>query len=196
LHAAGFEDLKPVTSLPGLFPEPIRVFGVPDPLPRAYAVSRHRSGEGMGALRAVLDPGFDPAREVVVPDRPGAPSDPAAGEETTVDPTTGSVTIVARRPDRVRLEADLRRPAYVVLLESFDPGWRATVDGRAAEVLPANAAFCAVTVPGGRHTVEYAYRPGPLYAGLGTAAASGVAAIVLCAWPRRPRAGGEPERTT
>jgi hypothetical protein len=188
LHAQGFEELALVRAVAGLFPEPIRVFAVPDPLPHAYAVAGHRPGDGVAGLGVLLDPSFDPRREVVLPEGPGAPvEDPA-------DAPIGTVRVVERRADRVRLEADLARPGYVVLLQTFDPGWRAAVDGRPAGVLPANVVFCGVRVGDGRHVVEYVYRPRPLYWGLATAGASGLVAIALGAHRRRDGAGAGAER--
>ena len=59
----------------------------------------------------------------------------------------------------MRLEAELSQAGYVVLVDGYDPGWRATIDGRGVPVLRANVAFRAVAVPPGRHVIEYRYRP-------------------------------------
>jgi uncharacterized membrane protein YfhO len=44
-------------------------------------------------------------------------------------------------------------------VDTFDPGWRATVDGKAAALLRGNVAFQAVPLPAGTHRVELVYRP-------------------------------------
>ena len=44
-------------------------------------------------------------------------------------------------------------------------GWRVTVDGRDSPIVPANAAFGAVSVPAGRNVVERRYRPMSFYWG-------------------------------
>ena len=43
-------------------------------------------------------------------------------------------------------------------LSSTAPGWRASVDGREAEMYRANYAWRAVFVPAGEHVVEFNYR--------------------------------------
>jgi uncharacterized membrane protein YfhO len=45
----------------------------------------------------------------------------------------------------------------VHVLESFDPGWTATVDGQAAPVLPANGFEMAVPIAFGGHVVRLRY---------------------------------------
>jgi hypothetical protein len=150
--------------------DPLRVFRVPDPLPRARVVGGARIADDALGVDTLLDPGFDPAREVVL----------AAGEAApTTTEVPGTVRMVDERSDRVSLEADLRTPAFVVLADSFDPGWRATLDGAPVPVLRANLAFRAVRVPAGRHRIEMVYRPRALLAGLAVSAVALLAALAL-----------------
>ncbi|HEY2942661.1 MAG TPA: YfhO family protein [Vicinamibacteria bacterium] len=169
LHTRGFEDLIPVTSFPTLFPQPARLYRVPEPLPRFFAVDGVRADDGADGLRTVAEPGFDPTRELIVPDRPARAPRPGF---------TGAVRLQERRPDRVRLEATLSEDGYVVLLDGHDSGWRAAVDGRPAPVLRADIAFRAVPVPAGRHVVEFVYRPRSITLGL----AGSALWVLLCVW--------------
>jgi hypothetical protein len=180
LHERGFEDLVPVTSFRTLFPQPVRVYRVPDPLPRFYVVGGVRPADDADGLRTVADPRFDPTREVILPDAPPRTQGPDF---------SGACRLQERRPDRVRLEATLNQEGHVVLLDGHDPGWRATVDGNPAPVLRANIVFRAVPVPAGKHVIELTYRPWPVVVGL---AASGLG-VLLCGWlwttGGRPRPG-------
>jgi len=171
LHDGGQEPLEPMARVQGVFREPIRVFRVPDPLPRSYAVGSARVADAGAAYALLLRPDFDPLREIVLPD--GAPrADPAFA---------GTSRVEELLPDRVRLDAELSADGYVVLLDAWDPGWRASVDGRPAPVLRANVAFRAVPVPAGRHRVELLYQPAEVGAGVAlsllTLAAAAVAAL-------------------
>jgi len=172
LHEEGYQDLRLRAKLQGLFAPAVRVFAVPAPLPRAYAVSGARGAEGRAAFAEIVDPAFDPAAEVVVPrpaGRGGAPG------------TAGRVTVAERKADHVRLRAQMERDGWVVLVEGYDPGWKAWLDGRPAEVLPANIAFRALRVPAGAHDIEMRYRPSgaPLGASVTLATALGLAAYGL-----------------
>jgi hypothetical protein len=172
LHEMGLDGLDPVRELPSPLRLPIRLYRLRDPLPRTYAVGRAQHLDGPSALATLQDPAFDPRREVVlasVAPHPDAPT------------FSASSTIVGYQADRVRIEATLSHAGYVVLVDSYDPGWTARVDGREAPVLRANVAFRAVPVPAGRHLIELTYRPRSVLAGLtlsGVALLLGVAALV------------------
>ena len=49
-------------------------------------------------------------------------------------------------------------PGYLRVIESFDPGWSATIDGPRTEISPANDALLAVHVAPGQHTIRFTYR--------------------------------------
>jgi len=68
------------------------------------------------------------------------------------------VEIAHRDPNSVTLRAELARPAYIVLLERYDPNWQATLDGRPVPVLRANQIFRAVYAGAGLHEVRFDYR--------------------------------------
>jgi hypothetical protein len=155
LHDGGFGD--PVTTLASLFPEPIRVWRVPGARPRSWVVGCARHADRRAAFEAFLDPGFDPAGEVILPE-------PVSGGSRCGP--AGTSRFLMPRSDRVRLEVEAERAGYVVLADAFDPGWRATIDGEAAPLLRANVAFRAVAVPAGRHVVEMVYRPRAVSLGL------------------------------
>lgn len=76
-----------------------------------------------------------------------------------------------------------------MLLDSFYPGWHATVDGRAAAIHPANV---AVRLPPGAREVRFSYRPASVIAGaLSSAVAwAAIAGLLLAGVVRRRRAGG------
>ena len=157
-HRDGFEDLQPLGEMPGLFAEPIRVFGVMDALPRAYAVGAARVENRLDGLGgAMMAPDFDPGQEVILSE--GVPRSPRHR-------FVGEARVVSSSPDRVRIEATLSEDGYVVLSDGFDPGWHAEVDGQPAEVYCANAAFRAVAVSAGTHVITQAYRPASVRWGL------------------------------
>jgi membrane protein YfhO len=160
LHAGTFEDLVPIATEEGLYDVPIRVFGVPDPQPRVYVAAATRAGEGMEGLNALVDEGFDFRREVLVP----ASAEPAAAS------STGTARIVRENPTALSIEVDAPGGGYLVVLDSYERGWRATVDGQAAAIVPANVLFRGVRVGPGRHAVILEHRPPGQRAGIAVSA--------------------------
>jgi hypothetical protein len=71
----------------------------------------------------------------------------------------------ASDPDRMVLRGRLASPGLVVVADSYDPGWRAQVDGAPAPVFPADLLFRAVFVPAGEHEIVLSYAPRSILAG-------------------------------
>jgi uncharacterized membrane protein YfhO len=85
---------------------------------------------------------------------------------------------VERGPGRLRLAAELPAEGILVVFNSYEKGWRATVDGEARPVLVADAAFQGVRLSRGRHDVELSYHGRGVAAGFALAAL-GIAGLVL-----------------
>lgn len=64
-------------------------------------------------------------------------------------------TIVRYEPNRVDIAIDVPSDGYVVLTDTFYPGWKATVDGHSTQIVPAFHAFRAVKVSHGSHKAEF-----------------------------------------
>jgi hypothetical protein len=106
------------------------------------AASRLAFTSGAGDLETLFDP---------------------AGSDTE---TPGEARIVEDGPNSVTIEASLTRPAVLVLRDSYDPSWRAEIDGQPAAIERANTLHRAVAVPQGRHVIRFFYRPRDFFRGL------------------------------
>ncbi len=153
-------------------------------LPRARFLGRPIYADGeRAAARALLQQGGD-ARDILVVEDPDRPLPTGAT-------ASGTVRIVHEVPERVELTVEAQTPGYVFLADSYDPGWTATVDGRAAPVRPAQVAFRAVSVPAGTHTVVFSYEPVGFRTGLILSLAALLCGVGLCGsrqvWPSSAR---------
>lgn len=63
------------------------------------------------------------------------------------------------RPGKFVLVAESSHPGFLVLLESYYPGWRVFVDGREEKLIKANYNFQSVLVGAGKHLISFEYRP-------------------------------------
>jgi hypothetical protein len=73
-------------------------------------------------------------------------------------PRPGAASFLADRDEYVSLRADVQRSGYLVLDDSYYPGWQATVDGHPTKIVAANENFRAVAVTPGVHTIDFRYR--------------------------------------
>jgi prepilin-type N-terminal cleavage/methylation domain-containing protein len=93
-------------------------------------------------------------------------------------PEPASVRIIQDGASTVVLEAALDRIGLVVLRDTYDPSWRAEVDGQPAEIARVNGRYRGIALPPGRHMIRFVYRPRDLTTGLilsmGTIAALGL----------------------
>ncbi len=146
------------------------VYENPNPSPRAYVAYRP----------AVVDDGDAALNFVESAARPTAVvlerSDgllPASG----ADDGSGDVTparIARYEPTSVEVDARAAEPGYLVLTDTFYPGWRAYVDGHNVPILRANYLFRAVPIPAGDHRVMFRFVPITFWAGLAISMAAAV----------------------
>src|SRR5262249_58257557 len=69
------------------------------------------------------------------------------------------VQIEVYRPGEVRLSVDMPAEGYLVLADSYFPGWRATEGKTELPILRADRVFRAVHLTPGRHSVTFRYFP-------------------------------------
>src|SRR5262249_21974227 len=119
---------------------------------RARIVGRPVYAESSADAIAAIEALGANYRDRVVVEDPTRPIEPGAG-------ATGTARIVKDLPEQVVIETISEGPAYLVLSDTFDPGWSATLDGQLVPIRPAFVAFRAVALPAGSHTVEFTYRP-------------------------------------
>jgi hypothetical protein len=144
---------------------------------RVRVVPAARHVNDADAAKRLLDPSFDPQSEVLVTGAPpsagpvsGAGGMPGAG---------GSATIVGEGPNELVVEASASSDGWLLLADTFYPGWTAEIDGRPAPVYRANLSVRAIQLPQGRHTVRFAYEAPGLLNGLVISAS---ALLALLGW--------------
>ena len=96
---------------------------------------------------------------------------------------SGTAKIVTDLPERVVVQTESAAPAYLLLADTFDPGWSATLDGQSVPIRPAYVAFRAVALPAGPHTVVFTYQPAGFTLGLSISAAGALLAVLLLFLP-------------
>ncbi|MBI2954936.1 MAG: YfhO family protein [Chloroflexi bacterium] len=175
----------------------VAVYENPHPLPRAFLVSAATFTQGERAVLSVINEGaFDPSRVVVLEEsfdqsllasnREVAGADPAA-----VTRRSGEARIVEYDNELVGIDTTSSDNAFLLLSDSYYPGWKAYVDGQETKIYRANYLFRGVFLPAGSHQVIFRYEPTSFYVGrivsLATLFFVVVAAGILALAPRRLR---------
>jgi hypothetical protein len=127
------------------------LYKVDHSVPRVYIVSKAiEEKDPQKVLKRLASIQFDPMSEVILEE---APSLPASAQSQV------SAKFTRYLNTSVEIDAALDRPGILVLADSFYPGWRAYVDGKEEKIMRANLFFRAVSLPPGRHRVEFRYQP-------------------------------------
>jgi uncharacterized membrane protein YfhO len=82
------------------------------------------------------------------------------------DLAAGTATIIRQNPQRLEIETALPGDGYLVLLDTFYPGWIASVDDQPTPIYQADYLARAIFVPAGKHLVRFEYQPASFRWGL------------------------------
>ena len=120
-------------------------------LPRDFIVFAATIENGNDPLELLRQTVLDPTK-VAVLEKEFDVSRLSGSGEATVD-------IADYAPTKVTIRASLNSNGFLVLNDTYYPGWEVFVDGTKSEVYRANYLFRAVFLPPGNHTVKFVYRP-------------------------------------
>ena len=154
-------------------------YRMPDVPGRAWIVHRASPVPASRTLAAVSSPSFDPAQVVLLD---GDPSDQGQSDQTR---PPFAEPVLRDGLNRVTIRTVLNAPGYLVLADTWYPGWQARVDGEPTALLRANHAFRAVQLTAGEHVVEMVYRPTSVL--VGAAASVATLGLILLSLIVRPR---------
>ena len=160
-----------------VFTGEVVVTPVERPLQRARLVSKCVAADGRADQLLSIDPG----ETVILPEDAALAGGPV-----------GTAEFVRDVPGRMQIRTNAPSRQALVISESRHAGWRARVDGRSVEVLPAYHDFLAVIVEGGSHTVDLAFEPESLrvgaYVSFGALALT-LAVFIFAALVKSPSSG-------
>lgn len=150
------EELYPGFDLSGFrlaLPGWMTVYENTDAMPRVW-VARHWVVQPEDDVIAWMTTNAGSLRDTVVvsspPDEGATPGAPVDG---------GQARIVSYENTRVVVQASMPAAGYLVLADTYYPGWRAMIDGDPAPVQRADHALRAVWLPAGDHEIVFSYHP-------------------------------------
>jgi hypothetical protein len=144
--------------------QPFRIdFESIDARPRAqwFACAQIANGSE-AAWRTITAPGFEGARDLLVEIQDANPADMCASGEGV-----GTVALSSASSNRVTINVDAPDGGWLLLADTYYPGWVAYVDGVEAPPYPAQGLLRAVQLPAGTESVEFVYEPTSFNVGVG-----------------------------
>jgi Bacterial membrane protein YfhO len=148
----------------------VALFENRDVMPRAFIVHQAEVTDDNTALARMRRLDFRPDQVVFLN---GGQSLSQASDSSSA---SDQVAITEYSSGHVVIKASTSKSGYLVLSDSFYPGWIASVDGQPAPIDRADYAFRAVMLPQGEHTIVFEFRPFSVMLG---AVVSGLS-LVLC----------------
>ncbi len=149
----------------------LKVYRNLNAFPRAWVVHEVRQAVDRAKAREILA-GID-ARRIAVTLARAPPLETCEGPE--------DIHWEDRGTSRVRFQVEARCRGLVVVGDTWYPGWSATVDGKASEVIEVDGALRGVAVERGKHIVEMSFQSSTYYAGW-LMTLGGIAAALFLRW--------------
>jgi len=139
-------------------------------LPLAFVVHQAEwAGDKEEAKAILTGEDFNP-NEVVVLETGGDSNDQnirMAAKSTWGLSDADTVTFVKRSNNLIDLRVAIDQPGYLVVTDTYYPGWKAYIDGVRTDIFRADFAFKAVVIPAGVHHVEFRFNPTSFKIGAG-----------------------------
>lgn len=198
LEGGGYRAAARPDSMPGY------LYEVEGTVPRAYMVPRASWHEtDVEALNRALAPDFEPLGEVALvgealepatgsgsPAR-GSGRATSAGRDSPAASGANTARILEDSGETVRIGVVASAPGWLVLTDSYYPGWTAAVDGELREIRLANYFFRAIPIRPGDREVVFRYRSRPSERGRVVSAVTlGLLLVGLVVARHRSRAPG------
>ncbi|MBM3136048.1 MAG: YfhO family protein, partial [Chloroflexi bacterium] len=159
-----------------------------DVLPRAFAVYQAKVLDRSDWARFAAELQSLKPRETVLLEETPASLPP--GQEPCLkclERIGSEVRRIDYTPNQVTIQVLMADNGFLVLGDSYFPGWQATVDGKETKIYRADGNFRAVAVPAGEHKVVFKYSPLSFRLGLFTSAMAVIAVLLALgalAWRR------------
>jgi hypothetical protein len=109
------------------------------------------------AAKRMLDPSFDPDREILLEDASDTLSSHEGITTGAALPAAASPSITYEDPRHLLIDASAPADGFLLLADTFYPGWTATVDNATTPIYRANVSTRGIALPKGRHQVRFTY---------------------------------------
>jgi hypothetical protein len=167
----------PVNHFRWLYDREVRVYENLQVMPRAFFVEDFETVSNLSVAMAKLrSSAFDPRQVVLLEQAPEGMMSESVHETEGV---SAEVSVVTYKPQEVLVMVKSPNSGFLVLSDTYYPGWKATVDGQPSTILRANGTMRAVFVTAGEHWVRFVFEPFTFRVGLLISISAAVLAAIL-----------------
>ncbi len=133
------------------------------PLPRVFWVENVCViNNSQKLLHRLKDPQFDPENEVILETAPTVAKSRSQKSKVRgqgLVKTQQHIEIVEYQLNKVTIKVSSHQDGFLVLSDTYYPGWQAYIDGQKSQIYRANYTFRAIALPVGKHDIVFVYRP-------------------------------------
>ena len=108
-------------------------------------------------LESLKDDSFDLRRKIILEE--DVPDKIKSKLKNVKEDDLSHAKITKYDVNRVEIVADMKSPGFLVLSDTYYPGWKAYVNGKQKKIFIADYTLRAVFLDKGRHIVEFVYEP-------------------------------------
>ena len=176
------------TELPGLA-DPLRIYKINDPKPRAYLASAYVKGLPAMPTYAFL---AEYGQEIEYGDFAALHEESERRPQFyDISPQTNQnrakmvplqdseyCHVIKNKPLELKLDVNTAQERALLFTENRYPAWQAELDGKELPIFRANLAFMGCVIPPGHHTVEFRFVPKTFYWGC----LASLVGLLLLAW--------------
>jgi hypothetical protein len=167
----GFADIEIVPRNHGnqklrlVYDKEVKIYHNSSVMPRAFIVHQAEIISQRDMIFARLkDKHFDFRNSIIIEKDPPEKM-PPRNQSPLYDQS--SVKILDYQPNRITLEATMENEGFLVLSDTYYPGWKAYANDRELEIYPADYMLRSIYLDKGSYQVRFVYDPLPLKIGLG-----------------------------
>jgi uncharacterized membrane protein YfhO len=126
--------------------------------------------------------------------------DEASLASFSLPPSPAEVHVRSRTPDTISMDVDAKgpNPSFIAFNQTWDEGWRLSMDGTDAPLLRTDVSLSGFVVPPGKHRIAIAYRDGWVTTGATISLLAVLGCLTLVLFGRRrlrtdsPAVAGQP----
>lgn len=135
----------------------IKLYRKKDAHRRAWLVKDFKVLDSKEILSKLRSKDFHPDKEVLLEEEPLWVT--PTSELQTPDSLSGFPEFISETNNRIRLHVKANENSFLVLSDTYFPGWKVFVDGKEQKIYQANYNFRAVALSTGTHQVEFVFDP-------------------------------------